>query len=81
MIRTVISCDVCKRDKDEVNHWWTVWIFNSEFNTASLSLIKQSSGERHVCGASCAGVLYQRFLSNGTLDMETSVDTRKDKTP
>lgn len=73
-IQTVISCDVegCDKKKDQVNHWFTAWIQQGTFKAYpnTLSALELAANEvKHVCGVEHAVVMFTRFLSHKTLDM------------
>ena len=73
MIRQVISCDICKKEKSEVNHWFAAWIDKGIFKSSPFNLKNIPKKAIHVCGANCATIPYQRFLSHGTLDTKPAL--------
>ena len=71
---TSITCDICKKKKEQVNHWKTVWIGKSDTFHSIEGVSKSSSSlkypRKHVCGVEHALTMYNRYLSHGTLEME-----------
>lgn len=69
-------CDVCGKEKQESSHdWWLTWddVFQppgSEHGQPMLQvtawnvLQAHAAGTRHVCGASCAQTLLNRWMTN-----------------
>jgi hypothetical protein len=74
--KMVINCDVCGRTKREVNHWWKTWIDNELFCCSAADntreVVTNEVGEAIVvsdaCGRECAQQLFNRFMTNGTLE-------------
>lgn len=78
--KMTVSCDICGKDKAEVNHWFKVWIDSMVFKTTSFEnktksfenfvLNKEDAHVKDVCGTEHAMVMYNRFLANGTLEAD-----------
>ena len=70
-IRSVISCDVCKRDQGAVNHWFVAWVEKGEYHACSIKKKRESTkNDKHACGTDCEVVLHNRWLTTGNLTIE-----------
>jgi hypothetical protein len=70
-----INCDVCGKQKGEVNHWFVIDVDSEgchiqEFGVTDLNPENRNRTMKDVCGAECAIKVVQRFLGNGTLEEE-----------
>ena len=68
--RTVISCDVCKRDQATVNHWWCVWVEKGIYHACSTKDRPSRKRAKHACGNDHETVLHNRWLTTGSLEIE-----------
>lgn len=70
---TTTKCDVCQRQKAEVNHWFKVWtgtavgVFSC-CTAETYNALFDWYSYKDVCGLECATKLFQRFLDHGTLE-------------
>ena len=71
-IRRVISCDVCNRDQAACNHWWCVWVEENIFHSCAVADKPKSKRIKYAytCGAEHEGVLHNRWLTTGSLEIE-----------
>jgi hypothetical protein len=69
-IKTVTTCDVCGTEKKDTNHWWRIGLNASTLWAQPFWDIteKYKVVYRDACGQACAMKLFDRYLSNGTLE-------------
>lgn len=53
-VKTIITCDVCGKQKGDVNHWWLVWASRQGMWIEPFRLIEADSQPKHICGQECA---------------------------
>lgn len=84
-VRQVVSCDVCNIDKGDINHWFTIRL-RRDLDTLNLDFqcsagVREMENSHHVCGAACASILYQRFLSTGQLEANPVIGVTEEINP
>lgn len=52
-ITQTITCDVCGKQKQQVNHWWLIAEFEDSIHVSKWR-DDDAEGEKHVCGQECA---------------------------
>jgi hypothetical protein len=57
------KCDVCGKQKADVNHWWLISSGGSSLLIAPWSMETVRSFEFHLCGAECVGKKVNEFLN------------------
>ena len=67
MIEQKITCDVCGVERKAVNHWYLVRANGSGFHLPT----QRKTGDKDVCGQSCAHKMLDRWLATRSLDKET----------
>lgn len=74
-IQSIVLCDVCRKQKGEVNHWYLIDledIDNERILTVGehkdIPVDERSSTVKDVCGAECAMKIIQRYLDHETLE-------------
>lgn len=76
-IRTVISCDVCKKDQGEANHWFVTWVSRGVYHSCSIKKQRKGTeGDKYACGTNCETALHNRWMTTGNLDLEMHVSSR-----
>jgi hypothetical protein len=64
VIRQTISCDICKSEKKESNHWYVVYEQGGELRLSGWnSRQRMRPDARHLCGQSCVYKLVEDFLA------------------
>ena len=64
MIRQIISCDICKSEKKQSNHWYVVYEQGGELRLSGWSSRQRTRpGARHLCGQSCVYKLVDDFMA------------------
>jgi len=64
LIETKIRCDQCGAEKRKTNHWHLIRVNGSGFHAPK----KRLEGDRDVCGQACAHILFDRWLTTGSID-------------
>jgi hypothetical protein len=78
------TCDICGRKKGDSNHWWmltlgTVPCFeegqpNQRFTLMPWNLSESQNAEfYHVCGQGCAMQAMERFMTNGSILLDSAL--------
>lgn len=66
MIETTVTCDECGQKKGSGNHWFRVFVHNSD-GTHFISIgdwdMKQMETETHACSDACVVMVMQKWLS------------------
>lgn len=76
MKETRITCDVCKKLKNESNKWFEIGVARPEgLHKGSIEIIPAGGtfsnlpdDARDLCGEACALVMVHRWMSTGNLD-------------
>jgi hypothetical protein len=69
------NCDVCGKQKGNVDHWWLVWIepYRPHEQAAERQLLKiypwenmsaHDADVKHLCGQACLQKLVERWLNS-----------------
>jgi hypothetical protein len=62
--KTTLTCDVCGKDRAEVNGWWSYWTDGRGFHVAHADGKK---GRSHACGHLCVHKALDTFLTTQTV--------------
>lgn len=79
-------CDICGKEKGESEDWWLAWVdcYRAHDTAPDQPLLKVTRWERllshsaevkHLCGASCAGTLMDRWMGAQHANPDTSCAT------
>lgn len=60
----IFTCDVCGRQKGEVNHWYMLSIMGGEFILSAWDADKKHA-HKHLCGQECVIKAVNEYLSSG----------------
>ena len=64
MIRQAISCDICKAEKKQTNHWFVACEQAGELRVSGWnSRNRLRAGSKHLCGQTCLHKLLDEFLA------------------
>jgi len=64
VIRQTISCDVCKSEKKQSNHWYVVYEQGAELRLSGWnSRQRMRPDAKHLCGQSCVYKLVEDFMA------------------
>lgn len=64
MIRQAISCDLCRSEKRETNHWFVAYEQNGELRVSGWSARNRiHPGMKHLCGQACVHKLVDDFVT------------------
>ncbi len=64
VIRQTISCDVCKSEKKQSNHWFVAFEQGAELRLAGWnSRYRTRPGAKHLCGQACVYRLLDDFMA------------------
>lgn len=64
MIRQAISCDICKSEKKQSNHWFVAYEQGMELRVGGWdSRYRMRPGSKHLCGQTCLHKLVDDFLA------------------
>lgn len=64
MIRQTISCDICKCEKKQLNHWFVAYEQGLELRVGGWnSRYRMRPESKHVCGQACLYKLMDEFLA------------------
>jgi hypothetical protein len=63
VIKQTITCDMCGREKGEVNHWYLMGSLTTFVVTAWASNFE---GYQHICGQECAHKALDKFFAGIT---------------
>jgi hypothetical protein len=63
MQRTVFSCDVCRSEQQQTNHWFVLLIEGRKLTIQPLAGNEASRSGLHVCGAQCASLKFSEFIA------------------
>jgi hypothetical protein len=74
MLKLTATCDVCKAERKQTNHWWLVHIDDGGFHIAPWDDKKaKRKGMKHVCGQGCLQGMQDKW-SSGIVVSGKSVD-------
>jgi hypothetical protein len=63
VIRQTISCDICKSEKKQSNHWYVVYEQGAELRLSGWnSRQRMRPDAKHLCGQSCVYKLVEDFM-------------------
>ncbi len=63
VIRQAISCDICRTEKRQANHWFVAYEQSGELRISGWNSLHLLSPEtKHLCGEACAHKLISQFL-------------------
>lgn len=60
------KCDVCGKQKGDVNHWWLVWMTPFAFTVRPWGDDQVERTSIHLCGNECVQRKVSEFLSEPT---------------
>jgi hypothetical protein len=64
VIRQSISCDICKAEKKQSNHWFVAYEHGAELRVGGWnSRYRTRPGAKHLCGQTCLHKLMDEFLA------------------
>jgi len=64
VIRQAISCDICRRDKQQTNHWFVAYEHGAELRISGWhSQARMSAKAKHLCGQTCLHKLVDDFMA------------------
>ncbi len=64
MIRQTISCDICKTEKKQSNHWFVAYEQGMELRLSGWSSrYRMRPGSKHLCGQTCLHKLVDDFMA------------------
>jgi hypothetical protein len=64
VIRQTISCDICKCEKKQLNHWFVAYEQGMELRVSGWnSRYRMRAESKHVCGQACLYKLMDEFLA------------------
>ena len=71
-MENLIQCCVCGEHKRSsmVNGWWVIETTLFGFSCEHMPRAGPPASKKCACGAAHAGILFQRYLTNGTLEKE-----------
>ena len=65
MIRQIVSCDICREEKEQTNHWFVAYAEGGDFHVSGLNPSNSlNPGAKHLCGQNCVHKLLDEFLTS-----------------
>lgn len=69
-----ITCDICNKKKEKVNHWWIYWVRgNNRFGACKaedfITTDDKSNIRYDACSETCCSVAFSRWMSTGTFSI------------
>jgi hypothetical protein len=68
-------CDICGKEKGQVNHWWMMWLLPKLLPYGAAVHIQgwedrdaPIEGRKHLCGQECTHKMLDRFLTTGSME-------------
>lgn len=62
-IRNAYSCDICGKDKQQVNHWWMMSFDGESLHLDPWHEEDAEEAAKHLCGQECVIKAVSEYLS------------------
>ena len=71
-VKSTVICDVCGKERQQTNHWWTALVSSAGWWTIKHYDDNDNySGLKHLCGQACVHTMVDAWMSSGAQAAQT----------